>query len=121
MKLTGFVPILKCQSVELSLNFYKDTLRFVEIKTRKADSSLVWAYLKSDNTYLMLEQSDLSQVSKSNTISLYFYCDDIESFYQYMSAKKYEISAIEDSGFGLRQCTFYDPDGHKLHIGQTIR
>jgi len=121
MKLTGFVPILKCQSVELSLKFYKDTLRFVEIRTRKADSKLEWVYLKSDNSYLMLEQSDSLSSPGSDTISLYFYTDDIDSFYQYMSAKKYDISPIEDTGFGLRQSTFYDPDGHKIQIGETLR
>jgi len=121
MKLTGFVPILKCNSVDISLGFYKDTLRFVEIKTRKSDAGLEWVYLKSDNTYLMLERCEDVASKVPESISLYFYTDDIESFYQYMSAKNYEISPVEDTGFGLRQCTFYDPDGHKIQIGQTSR
>jgi len=120
MKLTGFVPILKCHSVDLSLKFYKDTLRFVEIRTRKTGSKLEWVYLKSDNSYLMLELSNSIEPTLSSSISLYFYTDDIDSFHQYMSAKNYDISPVEETGFGLRQCTFYDPDGHKIQIGETL-
>ena len=122
MKLTGLVPILKCQSVDRSLKFYKDTLRFVEIRTRKGVSELEWVYLKSDNTYLMLELADDSvDLIKSNSIRLYFYCDDLKSFHQYMKAKNYSISAIEKTKFGLKQCTFLDPDGHIIQIGETTR
>ena len=119
MSLTGLVPILKCRSVERSLKFYKDTLRFVEIRTRKAASELEWVYLKSGNTYLMLELADDEILKQNNSIRLYFYSDDIDSFYQYMSAKNYDISSIEKTAYGLRQCTFYDPDGYKIQIGQV--
>lgn len=121
MSLTGLVPILKCSSVEHSLKFYKDTLRFVEIRTRKGESELEWVYLKSDTTYLMLELASKVNLRQNNSISLYFYTDDIVSFHQYMSAKRYSISDIEKTAFGLKQCVFYDPDGHKIQIGETIK
>jgi len=123
MKLTGLVPVLKCQSVSNSLDFYKNTLQFVEIRTRKGPGELEWAYLKSGNTYLMLELTDQSanlQLSAQNPpIRLYFYTDDITSFHQYMIARQYKISAIEKTSYGLLQCAFYDPDGHMIEIGQT--
>lgn len=118
MNLTGLVPILKCSSVELSLKFYKDTLRFVEIRTRKGDSELEWVYLNSGNTYLMLELANQANSQQNASILLYFYIDDITAFHQYMSAKNYTISDIEKTDFGLRQCVFYDPDGHKIQIGE---
>jgi len=123
MKLTGLVPVLKCQSVSQSLDFYKNTLQFVEIRTRKGPTELEWVYLKSGNTYLMLELTDEplnSQQSAQNPpIRLYFYTDDIKSFHQYMTARQYKITDIEKTPYGLQQCTFYDPDGHKIEIGQT--
>ena len=122
MKLTGLVPILKCRSVDRSLKFYKDTLQFVEIRTRKGDSGLEWVYLKSDNTYLMLELADdLVDFNELTAIRLYFYSDDLNSFYHYMKAKDYAISDIEKTKYGLKQCTFYDPDGHIIQIGETTR
>jgi len=124
MQLTGLVPVLKCQSVNQSLDFYKKTLQFVEIRTRKSASELEWVYLKSGNTYLMLELADQQTNSLSTAqnppIRLYFYTDDITSFHQYMTARQYKISAIEKTPYGLLQCTFSDPDGHMIEIGQTI-
>lgn len=121
MNLTGLVPILKCRSVADSLNFYKDTLRFVEIRTRKSPAELEWVYLKSGNTYLMLELASDTGLQQNNSIQLYFYTDDIDAFHQYMSAKNYSISIIEKTGYGLKQCTFHDPDGHKIQIGEIVK
>ena len=123
MKLIGLVPILKCRSVDQSLQFYKDTLRFVEIRTRHGESELEWVYLNSGNTYLMLELiTDVETIqNEDDSIRLYFYIDDIDGFHQYMKAKNYNISAIEKTKFGLRQCTLYDPDGHEIQIGETAK
>lgn len=121
MKLTGMVPILKCRSVDKSLAFYKDTLGFVEIRTRRSDTGLEWVYLKSGESYLMLE---LDQEPKDHrddsSIQLYFYTDDIDSFHHYMLAKQYKISALETTSYRLKQCYFYDPDGYKIQIGETV-
>lgn len=121
MKLTGFVPILKCGSVDRSLNFYKDTLQFVEIRTRSSAHGMEWVYLKSGNSYLMLEKSNEDLSKQNHSISLYFYTDDVRSFHQYMLAKGYSISALEKTEFGLLECTFYDLDGHKVQIAELIK
>ena len=121
MNLTGMVPILKCRSVDRSLAFYKDTLGFVEIRTRKSGSELEWVYLKSGNTYLMLELTVRPVGQRTDDIQLYFYTDDIDSFHQYMSAKQYEISPIETTPYRLKQCYFNDPDGYKIQIGESLQ
>lgn len=121
MKLTGLVPILKCTSVDKSLLFYKDALGFVEIRTRRSENQLEWVYLKSGQTYLMLELANQSISNTSSSISLYFYTDDIDSFHQYMSAKNYPISALEITPYQLKQCTISDPDGHIIQIGESLR
>lgn len=121
MNLTGLVPILKCRSVTNSLKFYKDTLRFVEIRTRKSAKELEWVYLKSGSTYLMLELMSETELQQNNAIQLYFYVDNIDDFYRYMSAKSYAISSINSTDYGLKQCGFQDPDGHKIIIGELIK
>ncbi|MDH5394146.1 MAG: VOC family protein [Gammaproteobacteria bacterium] len=121
MTLTGLVPILKCRSVDRSLKFYKDSLHFIEIRTRKNTSETEWAYIKSDQTYLMLELDSDVQLQTHQSISLYFYSDDVKSFHQYMKAKQYSISDLEQSKYGLLQCYFSDPDGHKIMIGELIK
>ena len=120
MSLTGLVPVLKCRSVDHSLQFYKDTLRFVEIRTRKGKSELEWVYLKSGNTYLMLELAGTEGLPSNHTISLYFYTDDIRSFHHYMLAKGYDISDLEKTAYGILQCVFTDPDGHKIQLGEVL-
>ncbi len=121
MTLTGQVPILKCQSVERSLAFYKDTLGFVEIKSRRANERLEWVYLNSGKTFLMLELVNESKTKLEGGIRLYFYTDDIDSLYQYMSAKQYAVTQLETTPYQLKQFSFTDPDGYKIQIGETIR
>lgn len=121
MALTGQVPILQCRSVQRSLAFYKDALGFVEIKSRRADDRLEWVYLNSGKTFLMLELVNESKTKLETGIRLYFYTDDIDSLYQYMSAKQYAVSHLEATPYQLKQFSFTDPDGYKIQIGETIR
>jgi len=121
MTLTGQVPILKCQSVKRSLAFYKDTLGFVEIKSRRADDQLEWVYINSGKTFLMLELKSQSKTKLETGIRLYFYTDDIDSLYQYMTAKQYAVTQLETTPYQLKQFSFTDPDGYKIQIGETTR
>jgi len=121
MALTGQVPILKCHSVERSLTFYKDTLGFVEIKSRRANDRLEWVYINSGKTFLMLELKNETETKLEAGIRLYFYTDDIDNLYQYMSAKQYAVSQIETTAYLLKQFSITDPDGYKIQIGETIR
>ncbi|MDH5518810.1 MAG: hypothetical protein OEY36_13490 [Gammaproteobacteria bacterium] len=118
MSLTGLVPILKCRSVDRSLKFYKDSLQFIEIRSRKGESETEWAYITSDNIFLMLEQQAGIEVSAEPSIELYFYTDNISDFHQYMKAKNFQVSVLAKTAYGLLQCSFYDPDGHKITIGE---
>ena len=118
---TGQVPILKCQSVKRSLEFYKDTLGFVEIKSRRADDQLEWVYINSGKTFLMLELKSQSKTKLETGIRLYFYTDDIDSLYQYMTAKQYAVTQLETTPYQLKQFSFTDPDGYKIQIGETTR
>lgn len=121
MKLTGSVPVLSCKSVSKSLAFYKDTLGFVEFKTRKDAETLVWAYLKSGNVYLMLQQDNKPVDIEKQGVHIYFYTDDIDSFHQYLSAKQYQVSTLEITPHKMKQCFLIDPDGYKIQIGETLR
>ena len=118
MSLTGLVPILQCRSVDRSLKFYKDSLQFIEIRSRKGSSETEWAYIKSDNTFLMLEHNPAIEPRSEQSISLYFYSDNIKAFHQYMKAKNFAVSELQQTEYGLLQCCFSDPDGHKIQIGE---
>jgi len=118
--LTGQVPVLKCQSVERTLEFYKDTLGFIEIKTRKPEKQLEWAYLNSGKAFLMLELDETLPKNHTDTIRLYFFTDNIESFHQYVKAKQYSVSDLETTKYRLKQCLLIDPDGRKIQIGETL-
>ena len=121
MSLTGLVPILRCRSVDRSLKFYKDSLQFIEIKSRKGPSETEWAYIKSDSTFLMLEHNPAIEPDYEQSISLYFYSDNIKAFHQYMKAKNFTISELQQTDYGLLQCYFPDPDGHKILIGELVK
>lgn len=120
MKLTGLVPIIQCQSVEASLVFYKNLLRYIEIRTREGESGLEWAYLKSDNTFIMLQQASSPEPVNSKDSVLYYYTDDIDGLWRYITAKGHDISAPEITTYGLKQCQMKDPDGHIIMLGQRF-
>jgi uncharacterized glyoxalase superfamily protein PhnB len=116
MKLTGSVPVLACETIEPSLEFYRTALQFVIIKQRASAHGLEWVYMASGDVFLMLER--VSAKPTAGGIRLYFYTDDVTRLSQYLTAKGYPVAEITTTDYGMKQFELVDPAGYRLTIGE---
>ena len=121
MKFEGLIPVIQCCRIEQTLEFYQQNLRYIIIKKTENDQGLQWVYLKSDNTFLMLQKnanSALNQASSGNIV-LHYYTSDVTAQHQFMTAKGINVGEIEHTPYHISQFFIIDPEGNKIVIGQT--
>ena len=126
MNFEGLVPVIQCQHIEQTLEFYQQALRYIIISKTETDAGLQWAYIKSDNTFLMLQKNthsiDSSQESyQAANIILHYYTSDVSAQRQFMAAKGIMVGQLEDTAYHIRQFFVEDPEGNKIVIGQDIK
>ena len=121
MKLEGLIPVLQCLKIEKTLDFYQQALRYIVINKTETDLGLQWAYIKSDNTYLMLQRaSETINQNHSDKILLHYYTTDITAQHQFMAVRGINVGQIDDTAYYIRQFYVEDPEGNKISIGQDI-
>lgn len=120
MKFEGLIPVIQCQHIEQTLEFYQQILRYIVIKKTETDEGLQWAYLKSDNTFIMLQKSDKSEIKQpcSGNILLHYYTSDVTAQHHYMTAKGIRVGEIENTAYHVKQFFIEDPEGNTIAIGQ---
>ena len=116
MQLTGSVPVLGCNNIEKTLNFYQQALQFIIVNQRKSEQGLEWVYLKSGDTLLMLENHKTNEKAGGNRI--YFYTDDAAALHHFLNAKGYAAGKLTTTSYGMKEFDLSDPEGHRLTIGQ---
>jgi uncharacterized glyoxalase superfamily protein PhnB len=117
MQLIGSVPVLACNNIEETLDFYQQALQFIIINQRKSDEGPEWVYLKSGQTLLMLETQKESGKEKGGS-RIYFYTDDAKALHHYLKAKGYSTGKLTTTAYGMQEFDINDPEGHYLTIGQ---
>ncbi len=123
MQLKGLVPVIYCQHIEQTLEFYQQAFRYIVLRKTETEEGLQWAYLKSDNTYLMLQklqQLDANRVDSGN-ILLHYYTSDITVLHQFITARGIQAGPIEITDYGMSQFYVTDPEGNRISIGQNER
>jgi len=122
MNFEGLIPVIQCQQIEQTLDFYQQALRFIIIHKTQTESGLQWAYIKSDNTFLMLQKkSNSTTPSCVSNIILHFYTSDVSAQRQFIAAKGFKVGELEDTAYHVRQFFVDDPEGNTLAIGQDIK
>lgn len=122
MKFEGLIPVIQCAQIEKTLEFYQQALRYIIVNKTESDSGLQWAYIKSDNTYLMLQKNtEISSREHAQPIVLHYFTSDISAQHQFMTAKGINVGQIEDTAYHVRQFFIDDPEGNKIAIGQDIK
>jgi uncharacterized glyoxalase superfamily protein PhnB len=116
MQLTGSVPVLGCNNIEETLNFYQQALQFVIVNQRKSEQGLEWVYLKSGNTLLMLENFKIDE--KAGGSRNYLYTDDAAALHHFLNAKGFTTGELTTTSYGMQEFDLNDPEGHHLTIGQ---
>ena len=122
MEFAGLIPVIQCRHIEKTLDFYKQALRYIIVNKTETDSGLQWAYLKSDNTYLMLQKNlDIPEVKNSDNIILHYFTSNVSAQHQFMTARGIKVGQLEDTGYHMRQFYIEDPEGNKIAIGQDLK
>jgi uncharacterized glyoxalase superfamily protein PhnB len=123
MNFEGLIPVIQCKQIEQTLDFYQQALRYIVINKTQDEFGLQWAYIKSDNTYLMLQKNtslQADQVHHAN-ILLHYYTKDVSAQRQFMAAKGINVGQLEDTAYYIRQFYVDDPEGNRIVIGQDLK
>lgn len=123
MTILSGIPVLNCQSIEKSLQFYQQILHFVIVNKRDDNGELCWVHLMHGETTLMLQSigASLSQQQGgqfAHTISLYFFVDNIDDLKHLISAKGMSSSAMKVMDYNMREFSLSDPDGNIIVIAE---
>ncbi len=129
MHLTGMTILLQVFNIKESVKFYRDLLGFFVIKTSGGDD-YYWAYLKNDNLSIMLNTSftgdnrphtrDTHTVRLHNDIILYFYSDDVQKIYEFLTAKNWPVAQPIKTPYGKLEVYTNDPDGYEICFQQSV-
>ena len=131
MPILSSIPILTCNSILQTQDFYLQLLQFVVVNKREAEEQLQWVHLMHGDTALMLEKAELESKIESKTeskpvvadqaskISLYFFVDDIEALHHRVKLKHPAVSDIMLTDYRMKEFTMYDPEGNRVVIGQA--
>jgi len=113
------------KSIEKSRKFYEDVLGqkvvmdYGENITFDGDFSLQ----SSSSWQKFIDKNDDEIIQKSNSFELYFEEEDFEGFLNRLKAIDY-IEYVHDTkeySWGQHVIRFYDPDGHIIEIGESMR
>jgi catechol 2,3-dioxygenase-like lactoylglutathione lyase family enzyme len=119
LPLRGLVPIVRVQDVARSIEFYH-RLGFVIRNKLESEGRLVWAWLDSGKTYLMLNRAGGPMIPGQRDVILYLYSPDLVTYREQLAADGIKVGPIEhppympEGEFGIE-----DPDGYRVLVGQT--
>jgi lactoylglutathione lyase len=112
-------PILYVDDVGRSIRFYTESLGFEVSYRWPQDGETVFAFLRLDP--LGIAVSRRAPEHKGRDFELCLYTDDADrAAGQLRSAGAEEVQAPQDEPWGERRTYFRDPDGHLVHVAQTL-
>ena len=123
VNLNRVVPMLMCDDVGESIDFYTNVLGF-EVRQRMDDvGKSGWAYLTHAAAHLMLasphDSPDGVKIDgKYPQTVYYFYPDDVEALHRSVRDQDYATSDLRVTFYGMKEFEMNDPSGHVLLFGQ---
>lgn len=118
-------PLLQVFDMNISLQFYCETLQFkVHQSAGEEGAAPDWVWLKWNNIDLMMNtayeaahrppQPDAARSRTHGDVTLYFGCPDVDGAYRDLSAKGLSLQPPKVAPYGMKQMYCYDPDGYQL-------
>ena len=121
MAILGGLPLLHCHHIEDTLDFYRQCLQFVIVNRREQDGALAWVHIMHGDSTLMLQAAEAGEeFPVQNSISLYFFVDNLDDQHHLIQAKNYPVSAIKETDYRMREFTVTDPEGNPVIVGQKL-
>jgi catechol 2,3-dioxygenase-like lactoylglutathione lyase family enzyme len=116
------VPSLGVSDLHRSIAFYRDFFGFSLIDSwENAAGEAVWCWLRSGAAELMLQQlTPEQQITLEPALGqswvMYLRPDDIDETRRQLLQAEVEVSEIELTAYGARECFLTDPDGYELWL-----
>jgi catechol 2,3-dioxygenase-like lactoylglutathione lyase family enzyme len=116
------VPSLGVSDLHRSVAFYREFFGFALIDSwENAAGEAVWCWLRAGAAELMLQQlTPEQQITLEPAVGqswvMYLRPDDIDETRRQLLRAGLEVSEIELTAYGARECFLTDPDGYELWL-----
>lgn len=116
--------LLVVHDINQSIDFYKNVLGLHVILDFKAHVTLKGGIcLQSYETWKdIIHKDDQDIIFPSHNQELYFEEEDIDQFVQKLNSYNVTlVHPLKEQTWGQRVVRFYDPDGHIIEVGESLR
>jgi catechol-2,3-dioxygenase len=122
MAILSSIPVLNCQSIKETSDFYQQILQFVVVNKREMNGELRWVHLMHGSTTLMLQaveqQFPEPATAQITNIILYLFVNNINDMHHYIKARYKNVSEMKDTDYKMLEFTLTDPEGNIITLGQ---
>jgi uncharacterized glyoxalase superfamily protein PhnB len=123
MTILAAIPVINCQNIQHTLDFYLQLFRFVVVQKRELGARLHWVHIKHGNTSLMLKHMDMAVSTQVDNpvsgVSIYLYVDNISEMHHFIKAGNNPVSDIVIQDYQMNEFTIADPEGNTVIVGQN--
>lgn len=125
------MPYLTVKDVKKAMHFYHSVFGFTEQEVFENDEgTIIHGEVKHHDAVIMMGKEgaygdEMKTPKRSGVmcpISMYFYCEDVDSLYEHAIANGAKsIREPEDTFWGDRMATVEDPDGYQWGFGTPMK
>jgi catechol 2,3-dioxygenase-like lactoylglutathione lyase family enzyme len=127
MAILSGIPVLNCQFIEATLDFYQRILQFVVVNKRESNGSVFWVHLMHGDVTVMLQRigqqseklSSLESAQQSS-ISLYFFSNNIKELHHFIKVNYKDVSELVLTDYRMQEFSLLDPEGNTVKVGQAV-
>ena len=123
MPILSGIPVLNCQFIETTLDFYQRILQFVVVNKREVSGRVHWVHLMHGNVTIMLQRFG-QQSEKPNwqqsSISLYFFSNNIKELHHFVTVNYNNVSEVVLTDYQMQEFRLLDPEGNTVIVGQAV-
>ena len=123
MAILSGIPVLNCQFIETTLDFYQRILQFVVVNKRELSGRVHWVHLMHGNVTIMLrrfEQHSEKQKLQQSSISLYFFSNNIKELHHFVTVNYKNVSEVVLTDYQMQEFSLLDPEGNTVIVGQAV-
>ena len=123
MAILSGIPVLNCQSIETTLDFYQRILQFVVVNKRESNGKVHWLHLMHGGVTIMLQRTEPQSEKKSpqqSRISLYFFSNNISELHHFITVNYKNVSDLLITDYQMQEFSLLDPEGNTVIVGQSV-
>ncbi len=124
MAILAAIPVVECQTIELTLDFYLQLFGFVVINKRQSNGCLQWLHLKHGNSTLILKSVEPNHSEQKHSLrsgaSLYLYVNNINDMHNFIKVKNRSVTDVTLMDYQMYEFKLLDPEGNMITVGQSV-